>query len=240
MTAVILAAGIASRLRPLTDHLPKSLLTVGNRPLLQRTLEALKVREIHRVVIVVGYRHEQIRDFVSSIELPYPVVFVQNDSYAKTNNNYSLWLAAPECAGQDILILDADILFHSGIIAHVLRSPRKNVIAYRPDRQLSPEEVKIVIDGRQRISAIGKDIMPASAAGESIGIERFGIGTATALFRSLRNRKNRDEYYEASFQELIDRGTVVYAVNCESYPSMEIDTADDLREAEALAMQLPS
>lgn len=139
MTAVILAAGIASRLRPLTDQLPKTLLTVGSKTLLQRTLEALSIPLVHRVVIVVGYHHELIRAFVETLKLPFPVVYVHNNLYAETNNNYSLWLAAPECAGQDILILDSDILFHRGIITHILRASPKNVLAFRPYAQLSDE-----------------------------------------------------------------------------------------------------
>ena len=238
MTAVILAAGIASRLRPLTDHLPKTLLTVADRPLLQRILEALSVPQIHRVVIVVGYRHETIRAFVETLELPFPVVYVHNNLFAETNNNYSLWLAAPECAGQDILILDSDILFHPGIISHVLRASPRNVLAFRPDDHLTEEEIKVVLDKDNRITGIGKEVSIASASGESIGIERFCLKTATALFRILRDRKDRNEFYEASFQQLIDSGMPVYGLNCESYPSMEIDTPEDLREAETLAMRI--
>ncbi|MBM2846100.1 MAG: nucleotidyltransferase family protein, partial [Bacteroidetes bacterium] len=76
MIGVILAAGISSRLRPLTDTTPKSLLPVGGRPLLQRSLEALCASDIRRCVIVTGYRREMIERFVAKLCLPLDISFV--------------------------------------------------------------------------------------------------------------------------------------------------------------------
>ena len=96
MKAIILAAGTASRLRPLTDNTPKCLLNIGERPLLQRSMDALCENGIDEFVIVTGYLHEMIEDFVART---YPegirVTFIHNEVYATTNNIYSLWLARP-------------------------------------------------------------------------------------------------------------------------------------------------
>ena len=234
MTAVILAAGLASRLRPITDTIPKCLLRVGGTSLLGRTLAALAVPAVDRVIIVVGYRHEQIRTFVDPLHLPFPVVFVYNPSYATTNNNHSLWLAASECAGQQILLLDSDILFHPGIIRRVLASPHDNVLAFRESRTLTDEEIKVTTGEEGRVVRIGKDISPVAASGESIGIERFSSTTATQLFRVLSRRKDTDEFYEAAFQELIDGGTTIHVVPCGTLPCIEIDTPADMLAAERL------
>ena len=76
MKAVILAAGIASRLRPLTDHTPKCLLEIGGRCLLARTLDGLLANGIREVVVVTGYLREQIMDFVGT---HYPGLKVEYD-----------------------------------------------------------------------------------------------------------------------------------------------------------------
>ena len=111
MKAVILAAGMASRLRPLTAHTPKCLLKIGERSLLQRSMDALISNGIHDFVFVTGYLHTMIEDFVT---LTYPdlkVQFVHNEVYASTNNIYSLWLALPAVGNERMLLLDSDLLY---------------------------------------------------------------------------------------------------------------------------------
>ena len=86
MKAIILAAGMASRLRPLTNNTPKCLLKIGERSLLQRSIDALTSNGIKEIVIVTGYLHNQIEDFVRQQYPSLKVTFIQNDVYASTNN----------------------------------------------------------------------------------------------------------------------------------------------------------
>ena len=111
MKAVILAAGIASRLRPLTDTTPKCLLKVGERCLLQRAFDALLQNGFREFVIVTGYRQQQIVNFLEAHYPALEVTFIYNEKYASTNNIYSLWLTRPYVDKEDILLLDSDILF---------------------------------------------------------------------------------------------------------------------------------
>ena len=88
--AIILAAGMASRLRPLTSDTPKCLLRVGGKTLLQRSMDALIAAGIRQFAIVTGYLHQQIEDFV---EQTYgdsiSVRFIHNKDFETTNNIYS-------------------------------------------------------------------------------------------------------------------------------------------------------
>ena len=111
MKAIILAAGIASRLRPLTDNTPKCLLKIGERCLLQRTFDALIENGIKEFVIVTGYLKEQIEEFLQKNYAGANITFIHNDVYDSTNNIYSLWLTRPVADGEDVLLLDSDILF---------------------------------------------------------------------------------------------------------------------------------
>lgn len=238
MIAVILAAGVSSRLRPLTNETPKCLLRVGATPLLQRILQSLHRNSIRECVIVTGYYKEKIEDFVQSLSLPIAVAFAENPLYATTGNNYSLWSAHALVRGRDILILDGDILFDSRLLALLTRCPQKDCLIVRATNHLGPEEIKVEVHESGFIKRIGKEVDTAAASGESIGIERFSADTAQILFEILDRRKHRNEFYEASFQEMIDGGTGVYAVDSSGLPCMEIDTYEDLTAANELAQKI--
>ncbi len=239
MIAVILAAGISSRLRPLTNELPKSLLEVAGIPLLQRTLMALQRSAIRECVIVTGYHKEKIESFVRSLALSLSVSFVENPHYATTGNNYSLWTASRYVGGRDMLMMDADILFDPRLLSLLLCSHHSNALIVRTKGHLGEEEIKVETDDDGAIQRIGKDIDPSRAAGESIGIERFNAPATEALFKILDRRRAFNEFYEASFQELIDQGVTIHAVDSAELPCLEIDTFEDLAAAQALAQAIP-
>jgi choline kinase len=238
MMAVILAAGVSSRLLPLTETIPKSLLSLDGIPLLRRTLNALQRNRIEDVLIVTGYLRETIERSVGEWNIGIRIQYIFNPLFASTNNNYSLWIARGAAAGQDLLLLDADILCDWRIIAALLRSNYQNALLVRRSTHLSEEEIKVELDAAGRITTISKELDPHKAVGESVGIEKFSQATAARLFATLDRRKHRDEFYEASFQDMIQQGTEIYAVESGPYTCMEIDTPDDLRRAMELARTL--
>src|SRR6478736_17080 len=111
MKAVILAAGISSRLRPLTDNIPKCLLKAGDTSILELTLDHIIANEITDIIIVTGYLELQIRNFVSAKYPHLNVIFIHNEVYATTNNIYSLWLVKNSILGDELLLMDSDIIF---------------------------------------------------------------------------------------------------------------------------------
>ena len=145
MKAIILAAGTASRLRPLTDSTPKCLLKIGGRSLLQRSIDALTANGISEIVIVTGYLHEQIESFVGQQYPGLRVTYIYNKEYSTTNNIYSLWLARPEADGEDILLLDSDLLYDPAILSRVMASSHSNVLTLIR-HTLGEEEMKVVTD----------------------------------------------------------------------------------------------
>jgi NDP-sugar pyrophosphorylase family protein len=86
MKAVILAAGIASRLRPLTNDRPKCLLEIGGKCLLQRSFDGLIQNGITEFVVVTGYLHEQIEAFLNNRYQEVSITYIYNEQYASTNN----------------------------------------------------------------------------------------------------------------------------------------------------------
>ena len=237
MKAIILAAGMASRLRPLTLTTPKSLLKVGERSLLQRSMDALIANGVKEFCIVTGYLHEMIEDFVKeqyagSIK----VIFIYNKVYETTNNIYSLWLARPFAEGQEVLLLDSDLLYDPQIVTRVLATNAPNVLTLiRHD--LGEEEMKVVTDAQGSIKEISKTCNPADAAGESLGIEKMGKDYTMALYNELEPMMNEEHlenvFYERAFERLILQGHTYQVLDVTELFSCELDTIEDFENAKA-------
>jgi choline kinase len=234
MKAVILAAGVASRLRPLTNNTPKCLLKVGSKNILELAIENLVENKISDIVIVTGYLENQIRDFLKIRFPELNITFCYNKLYSSTNNIYSLWLAGNVLQGEEMLLMDSDIVFDSRIITRLISSGFKNCLALKR-HEVHDEEIKVRTGKNGRILEISKEVNPAEAAGESVGIELFSNDLLRELFRVIDRKvnvdKNVNQFYEAAFQELIDNNHDIYAVDITEYFCTEIDTEEDLRNA---------
>jgi choline kinase len=237
MRAIILAAGIGARLRPLTDAIPKCLLPVGEIPLLQRTIGALLDHGVSGLSVVTGYRADQVRGFVERQFPGVPVLYPHNPLYASTNNIASLWCARG--VEEEFLLLDSDIYFDPGVLGHLLASADGSALLLRSKGEIGEEEIKVELDGAGYVKRIGKELPASSAAGESIGIERFLPDEGRLLFRSVEElvagQGRTDLFYEAAFQRAIDRGMAMKSVDVGNLACLEIDTPDDLLRARQLA-----
>jgi choline kinase len=236
MKAVLLAAGTSSRLRPYTDSTPKCLLSVGDEPILLRALRTLARAGVRQVAIVTGYRERQIRAALERWDHGCAIEIVSNAAYATTNNCVSLLLAERAVGDDEMLLVDGDLVFDDLALATVLRAPHRDVFALRLADELGDEEMKAELDADLRLRALSKALPIERAAGESVGMFRFG--SAREVFARLRHRVvDRglvDEWYEAAFQDALDEGLVMHAapIPPAAYVS-EIDTPDDLARVDA-------
>lgn len=237
MKAIILAAGIASRLRPLTNDRPKCLLEIGDKCLLQRSFDALIANGINEFVVVTGYLHTLIETFLRERYHDVKITFIHNERFASTNNIYSLWLAQPEAEGQDVLLLDSDILYDPLIVARLLSSPHHDVLALN-NHPLGEEEMKVIPDAEGKVKEISKTCSIADAKGESIGIERMSAPYTTALYKELKTMMEDEHldniFYERTFERLIPQGHTFYVEDTTDLFSTELDTVDDFNAAKQL------
>ncbi len=241
MIGVILAAGMAKRLRPLTDTQPKCLLKVGERTLLERTVAAMAAAGISEFVVVTGYRAEMIKDFLENLDnlesLGKPkFTFLHNADYEHNNNIYSLWMAGQIVRGKEFLLMDSDILCDP---AAVLRIANEKEAALAVNRhELGEEEMKVVVDAQMHITEISKTCRPEDAMGESVGIEKITAIYSEALFRELDqmilNEGLIDIFYERAFERLIPQGHTFRVVDTTNYFSYELDTPEDFQRAQEL------
>ncbi|MFT3694483.1 MAG: phosphocholine cytidylyltransferase family protein [Kofleriaceae bacterium] len=242
MKAVILAAGCATRLRPHSDDTPKTLLPVGGVPILRRTITSLLRCGFDQFVIGTGYLEHMVREAVASWFPELDVTFVSNPDFRNTNNAFSLLLTRAHVENDGFILLDGDVVFDAEVIEQLVdRGP--DCLAVRSVGSIGLEEVKVTADNDDRVLAIGKHVPVRSAMGESVGIELFSAASSKRLFEALHARVTVqglvNEYYEASFQQVIDEGCTLYGVDIGSMYATEIDTIEDLLAANARLAQVP-
>jgi len=236
MIGVILAAGMAKRLRPLTDACPKCLLKIGERTLLQRTVDAMIAADINELVVVTGYRAEMIRDFLTKQYPSLNIHFIHNGDYEHNNNIFSLWMTRPYTEGKDFLLSDSDILFDPALIRAVLATEGNALALNR--HECGEEEIKVIVDDDNRIMELSKTCSIEKAIGESVGFEKMTASYSTALFKELEQMIEHegliDVFYERAFERLIPQGHTFRIVDTTRYFSIELDTPEDFENAKQL------
>ncbi len=128
MQAIILAAGMGKRLGEYTHDNTKCMLEVNGVRLIDRALSALKEVNVSRVVLVVGYKGQNVKDYVGTDYQGMPIVYVDNPVYDKTNNIYSLYLAKDYMLADDTLLLESDIIFEPSILKKLVRNENPNLV----------------------------------------------------------------------------------------------------------------
>ncbi|HEU4720961.1 MAG TPA: NTP transferase domain-containing protein, partial [Gemmatimonadaceae bacterium] len=158
MQAIILAAGLGSRLHKVTGGKSKALVEVGGRPLILHQLEALADHGVGPVLVVAGHEADEVQKVIGD-----RAEVILNDRFAETNSLYSLWLARDWVKGPFVL-LNCDLFFDPRILDRLLEESR-NVLAYDSTSSRGREQTKVAIKQR-RVLDIGKDVPASSARGE--------------------------------------------------------------------------
>lgn len=124
MQAIILAAGMGSRLKELTKNNTKCMVKVNGVTLIDRMLHQIERNKIDRIIIVVGYKGELLKDYINSLDIKIPITFVENPIYNKTNNIYSLYLARDYLTEDDTLLFESDLIFEDNLITMLIEDKR--------------------------------------------------------------------------------------------------------------------
>jgi len=231
MKAVILTAGVGSRIKPLTDNNPKILLKVGDKTILERMVSHIQDCGLNEIIFVVGYLKEQIKDFVKTKFPDLNVSFVSNDKYAETNTGYSLMLVKDFIQNSSFIKFDGDIVFDKEILKKLIECEYESCLCIDKNINIDSEEIKVIIDNKNRILKVNKTVSPKNAMGESIGIEKISKETAKLLFKELelmmQDKKNHQEYYEGAYERLIEKNVPFYALDISGLKWVEIDTRED-------------
>lgn len=230
-SALVLAAGSSTRLRPLTDSLPKCLLPIGGKPILAHQLDALIEAQIREVTVVVGFEKEKIIEYVAAQRYPIEIKYLHNDAYKTTGPILGGLLPAMDILQGPLLFFHCDVLFDAAAVRALLAQEQTSML-YRVGGW-DEEAGKIVIGENNRVTELGKHVPKDSATGEYLQIAKFEAPFCNALRETVRARaaEGRDGYTIDAFNDVIQMGVDAFGVPF-SGRALEIDTPEDYRAAQ--------
>lgn len=225
MRAIILAAGMGTRLRPLTNDTPKALVKVNGKPMVERQIEFLLDKGISEIIIVTGYLHGKF-DYLKD---KYGVKLVHNDKYDVYNNIYTMYLVKNYLPGS--YILEGDVFLHNNVI-----DPAPGTSMYFSNfRESFINEWKIVTDSTSRVI----DIVVGSGTNDYIlsGISYWNKKDGDFIVDKLEEVMAGDDFTDLYWDEIVKRNIGKLHVTLRKMTatdSFEIDNVDELRQVEEI------
>ncbi len=230
---VILAAGMGTRLYPLTEEKPKTMVEVGGKPILEWQIEAYISSGIssNNIHVVLGYKHEMVEEFIKS---KWPNInVVLNFEYEKTNNMYSLLLALKKLEKTDVIVSNGDCIYDPEIVREFVLGDNRNAIACDVGKY-NEESMKVVVKS-ERIIHISKEIPEKDAFGLSIDLYRIASKDLNAFKEIVKEivEENPKLWAEVALDKLL-KLTEFYPFDIKNRKWIEIDDMRDLELARNL------
>ncbi|MCX7823615.1 MAG: HAD-IIA family hydrolase [Syntrophobacterales bacterium] len=240
---VILAAGIGSRLRPITFEKPKCLVKVQGIPIIIHQLRAYIDAGIKNINVAVGYKadlvQEEVRKYLIKSDFwDVNVNFVVNEDYDVTNNMFSLYLVMKQVGlyGKSFLLSNGDVVYEHSIIRDVSESKETDLIV-ADKNSYNIESMKVTVDGLGYVSGISKEISKDVAFGNSLDLYKFSEEASLRLYFLMKNIVEVEGRLKEWTEVAIDR--LIKAGEWKSRPFdiagrkwVEIDNYDDLAIAD--------
>lgn len=228
MKVIIVAAGSGRRLMPLTKELPKCMVRVGGKRIIDFSLDNLRKAGLNDIVMVVGHKREKIKSYLGN-----KVKYVVNPDYARTNSMYSLWLARKHF-GREFLYLHSDIIYEQSILKKILSC--KNDACLSVDEKIVDEEDMKARIVNGLIREVNKVIPFKESRGEFIGIAKFKAKGISCLKKAmaalLKDKNNHNSYFECSVEHMIRNGHKVYPSLTRGKYYAEIDCKKNIVKAD--------
>jgi choline kinase len=230
-TALLLAAGTGSRLAPLTDKMPKCLVSVNEISILERLVDALHLYNFKRLVIVLGHEAHAIRDFLKTRAGDMEITYITSPVYKTTNNIYSLWLARKEI-NEPFLLIESDLVFDPVMLKDMLQPDRIAISKL----QSWMNGTTVTINSHQTVKAFQKNVQkPDDKHYKTVNIYSLSTQTWQQVRKRLDHHISKNMvngYYETVFADMVHEDCLSFApVFFDADRWYEIDTIADLRAA---------
>lgn len=236
MKALILAAGLGTRLAPITNDRPKSLVLVNGKPILFKQIENLHENGIIDITVISGYKAEILEN---TVHKKWPEIkIVESVDYANTNNMYSAYLGIkamyPDRLIEPFLMMNADVFYDSSVLETLLQYPSSNAVVVDIGRYIE-ESMKVVEEGGKLVE-ISKKIMPGVALGSSIDVYKFDLDGGNAFLNKcveyIEQKKELSLWSEVALNDVL--ADIMFKACPLNGRWVEIDDHDDLAVAESL------
>ena len=232
MKAIILASGIGRRLKPLTDKIPKSLIAINDKTIIERQIDSLNICGIKDIIITVGAFEKKFKRY---IEKRYPnlnIIFVKNHKYATTNYIYSLWLTSG-LIDDDIILLHGDLIFNVELLKKLIQE-KNNTVLINENTKKQDKDFKAVIKDN-RIIRISVEL-PSNENPTLMPLYKFSredfLKWLKEIDKEVQNG-NINIYAEDAFNKISDK-IILKPLYFKGDKCMEIDTIEDLNKAKIL------
>jgi len=236
MKAIILAAGKGTRLHPITESLPKCLIPVDDKVILEHMLERLTKNNIDKIIIVVGFEGDQIKNHFGNSFNNTEIKYVTNPKYDVYDNIYSLWLAK-DYIDDDILIINADNIVNKDILKDIIESEHKNAASVDNKMNNIREDEWIAQVSDDLLKDINKSISSKTAYGYVIGIFKLSKDSANKFFEELENCINNGKtnvFYMYPLPKLVKNNFEMHIINTHGLTWHEVDDYNDLAKTKNL------
>ena len=234
-TALLLAAGTGSRLLPLTKTSPKCLTLVNEKSILERLVNNLKKQGFKRLVIVTGYKNECIMNELGSQSEDLSIEYIHCPLYRTTNNIYSLWMAR-DIINEPFVLLESDLVFNTSLLDKMVFPDKMAVAKMQPWL----DGTTVSINNQDMVTRFQKGTADTytDIRYKTVNIYSFSLASWRAIVRKLNQyiaMGSVNCYYETVFAEMVaDECLMLESVSFDHKPWYEIDTINDLAEAEKL------
>lgn len=242
--AIILVAGMGTRLQPRTLHTHKCLTKICGVPILKNALDNLSSCGIHEVVLVVGYLKEEIVKEIKSFDLEdIDITFAENNRYADTNTTYSLKIGLESLGDySEAIVIEGDVFFDGSILNQLLAHNQQNVTVlerYHSGLEgtfVSLDADSYITDWRHK-SEQGEDYNIEDKY-KTVNIHRFSYDFIETklkpyIFKSVNNMSGREPLEYVMRRIVNDDKSAISGMVLDGEMWFEIDTEEDLKTAEA-------
>jgi len=239
-TALLLAAGTGSRLKPFTDCMPKCLTKVDEIEILGRLMTCLRKNGFKRLVVVVGYFDHEIRSFLDKNAGDFTVEYIVNADFATTNNIYSLWLAQ-EKINEPFLLIESDLVFDASLLEKMLVPDTIAVSQLSSWMNGTTITMDKFVTGLVSSINLGTHLNENGSTLKTVNIYGLSLESWKRICKRLDSWISAgkvNDYYEAVLSEMVADGSLkLQCIQFDMDRWYEIDTADDLYNCELILQQ---
>lgn len=227
MKAVILCAGLGTRLHPLTKNKPKPLIKIGDKSILEHQLDSLSHLSLEEVIVVGGFQSEQLRKMCNE-----RFTLLVNNKYESTNSMYSLWVARDKLRDSSFIILNGDVVTTKNTISK-LTSTLKTSSTLKIEKKSYDFGEMNLVEQNNKLIAIGKNLDPEICDGESGQISFISSSDSSLFFDRIDylicDKKEYSHFPAKAYDAVIEKSNIVVIDNGNE-PWYEVDTLSDLEK----------